>query len=220
MSIRLLLVDDQTLFVENLKIVLEAADRQLQVVGIAENGHAAVRIARSLVPDVILMDVRMPKLDGVGAVKQIRKLLPRVSIIMLTIFDDDDYVYEALNDGASGYLLKNMKPKMLVSAIRAVHDGAILISPALAHKLFQHKLANDRSVHAPDPWVRTLSRRETNVLCLLLRHLSNREIARDLGIGEATVRNYVSTIYDKMGATDRFHATRLAERHRAFLDCT
>ncbi|MCG8479941.1 MAG: response regulator transcription factor [Spirochaetales bacterium] len=219
MTIRLLLADDQTLFVENLKKVLEAADGRLSVVGIAEDGLEAVRMARELAPDVILMDVRMPKLDGVGATIQIRTHLPRIAIVMLTVFDDDDYVFEALDHGASGYLLKNMKPEMLISSIHAVYEGAVLISPSVAQKLVHGGSGQRPKKHATEPWVTSLSPREMHVLCLLLEHLSNREIAERLCISDATVRNYVSTIYDKMGATDRFHAMRLADANRAFLQC-
>lgn len=219
MKIRLLLADDQVLFAQNLKIVLEGADARLSVIGIAEDGCQAVRMAQELLPDIILMDVRMPKLDGVGATKNIISKTPRTSIIMLTIFDDDDYVLEALEYGASGYLLKNMKPETLISSIHAVYEGAVLISPSVAQKLVHSGMTHKGKKHSPDPWVRTLAPREKHVLCLLLQHLNNREIAERLSISEATVRNYVSAIYDKLNANDRFHATRIAEANRVFLDC-
>ena len=138
---------------------------------------------------------------------------------MLTIFDDDEYVYEALALGASGYLLKTVKPDMLVSSIRAVRDGAVLMSPTLAQRFVHYGRPQDGAPnHTPDPWIRTLSPREHTVLSLLLDHLSNREIAERLHLTEATVRNYMTTIYDKMGADDRFHAIRIAERNRGFLN--
>jgi len=219
-KIRILLVDDQLLFVENLKLVLETNDDTVSVVGIAENGLDAFRKAQELRPDIILMDVRMPKLDGVGATERIRAVLPRTTIIMLTVFDEDDYVLEALENGATGYLLKNTKPEALISAIHAAHEGAVLISPSVAQRLVSGGSGHrHQASHSPDPWVAELSRREKDVLCLLIEHFSNKEIADRLGITEATVRNYVSAIYDKMGADDRFHAMRLATENRSFLEC-
>lgn len=218
-KIRVLLVDDQLLFVENLKLVLETNDDSVCVVGIAEDGIDAVRKAQELRPDIILMDVRMPKLDGVGATERIRGVLPRTTIIMLTVFDEDDYVLEALENGATGYLLKNTKPEALISAIHAAYEGAVLISPSVAQRLVSGGGQRHQTSHSPDPWVGELSRREKDVLCLLIEHYSNKEIADRLGITEATVRNYVSAVYDKMGADDRFHAMRLATENRVFLAC-
>ncbi|SIP92005.1 two component transcriptional regulator, LuxR family [Alkalispirochaeta americana] len=218
MKIRVLLVDDQLLFVENLKLVLEANASDVVVAGIARDGLEAVRMAKELLPDVILMDVRMPKLDGVGAASRILEILPRVAIIMLTVFDEDDYVLEALEQGATGYLLKNTKPETLISSVRAAHEGAVLISPSVAQKLVASGGgARHGNAHSPAPWVKELSSRERAVLLLLAEHRSNSEMARELGISAATIRNYVSALYDKMGADDRFHALRMASENRVFL---
>lgn len=207
------------MFVENLKVVLETYAPELAIVGIANDGWEAVRKARDLTPDVILMDVRMPVLDGVGATERIMKELPRTRIIMLTVFDDDEYVYTALNHGASGYLLKNMRPEALVSSIKAVLQGAVLISPVAAQKL----VAARATEHGPDikheapEWLASLGARERDVLGLLLDEMSNQEIAGRLYISEATVRNYISAIYAKMGVENRFQAIRVARSVRSFL---
>ncbi len=219
MPIQLLLVDDQILFVQNLKVVIEATDASLRVAGIAYDGAEAVKKARELRPDVVLMDVRMPKLDGVGATEQIRKQLPTSRIIMLTTFDDDEYVYQALNNGASGYLLKSMLPETLVSSIHAVANGAVLISPSVATNLVRNSHQVATGTHAAPEWLSSLTRRDRSLLCLLLEHLSNRDIADRLCISEGTVRNYISAVYEKLGAENRFHAMRLAESARSFLRC-
>jgi DNA-binding NarL/FixJ family response regulator len=218
MKKRLILVDDQVMFVENLKIVLELYAPEIEIVGIAFDGKQAVKKAKELRPHVILMDLRMPVLDGVGATKQILKELPETRIIMLTVFDDDEYVYEALDHGASGYLLKNMRPEALVSSIYAVLDGAVLISPIAAQKLVRSRSKEEViTAHEPPRWLESFGIREKEVLLLLIEDLSNKDISDKLGISGATVRNYVSTIYDKIGAEDRFHAIRLARPYRFFL---
>lgn len=218
MGKKILLVDDQIMFVENLKVVLETYAPEFEIVGIAHDGKEAVRKAREYQPTVILMDVRMPVLDGVGATEAILKEFPGTRIIMLTIFDDDEYVYQALNNGASGYLLKNMRPEALVSSIKAVLDGAVLISPVAAQKLVNSRTPDTaESAHEAPHWLGSLGAREREVLSLLVEELSNQEIAERLGISEATVRNYMSGIYDKIGAENRFQAMRLAREFRGFL---
>ncbi|TVQ26241.1 MAG: DNA-binding response regulator [Spirochaetaceae bacterium] len=219
MSTRVLLVDDQVMFVENLKVVLETYAPELTIVGIANDGQEAIRKARDLSPDIILMDVRMPGLDGVGATERILKEFPRVQIIMLTVFDDDEYVYQALNRGARGYLLKNMRPAALVSSIKAVLDGAVLISPVAAQKLVAGR-ANTRpseAKHEAPDWLALLGAREREVLSLLLEEMSNSEIAEKLFISESTVRNYISGIYNKIGVENRFQAIRVSRLYRSFL---
>lgn len=218
MGKKILLVDDQIMFVENLKVVLETYAPEFEIVGIAHDGQDAIRKARKFHPTVILMDVRMPVLDGVGATEAILRELPETRIIMLTIFDDDEYVYQALNNGASGYLLKNMRPEALVSSIKAVLDGAVLISPVAAQKLMNNRpQESSDTTHEAPHWLESLGTREKEVLSLLVQELSNQEIAERLGISEATVRNYMSNIYDKIGAENRFQAMRLAREFRAFL---
>lgn len=214
-----LLVDDQIMFVENLKIVLETYADDLKIVATAHNGREAIQQAERCQPSIILMDLRMPVLDGVGATKRILTRFPRTRIIMLTVFDDDQYVYQALNNGASGYLLKNMRPEALVSSIHAVLDGAVLISPLVAQSLVG-KRSNQLNTDLDQrpAWVSELGRREKQVLALILEDMSNDEIAEKLCIGPRTVRNYVSRIYEKIGAHNRFQAIRLARPFRLYVD--
>ncbi len=219
MGVKILLVDDEVMFAENLKVVLETYAPDFEVVDIAYDGKQAIRKAREMQPSVILMDVRMPTLDGVGATKLILQELPYIRIIMLTIFDDDEYVHQAIEHGASGYLLKNMRPRALVSSIQSVLEGAVLISPVVAQKLAsKHFKSEEESAHEAPPWLADTGPRERQVLSLLVQELSNQEIAERLGISETTVRNYMTTLYDKLGAENRFHAMRIAGPYRRFLE--
>ena len=205
--IRLLLVDDQYLFIESLKLVLESLDEDLQVVGTASNGEEALAFLEKQDADVVLLDVRMPVMDGPTAAGAIRERHPKTSIIMLTTFEEDEYVAEALRRGAHGYLLKNIAPRMLVSAIRAVRDGSTLIAPDLAGHLAAALSASGGASSAQTPrlpeWFYELTPRERTIARALLRGKTNKEIAAEMHLGEQTVRNYVSTLYDKLGADDR-----------------
>ncbi|HYH05135.1 MAG TPA: response regulator transcription factor [Bacillota bacterium] len=216
-QIRILLVDDQMLFVESLRTVIETRSPDIKVVGVAHDGAAALQLVASLQPDVILMDVRMPKMDGVESTRRIKEQFPEARVLMLTTFDDDHYVVEALRLGAVGYLLKDMPPAELISAVKAVHEGGVLISPKVATKLVA-KLSAPPAAKPPetpeqpkttDP-VFDLSSREQEILQLMAAGLDNREIAAKLYIAEQTVKNYVSIIYSKLGVRDRVQASRLA----------
>jgi DNA-binding NarL/FixJ family response regulator len=202
--IRVLLADDQRLFVESLKYVLEGSDRGIEIVGIASDGEEAVRLAEGLSPDVILMDVRMPGMDGVDAARLIVSRMPGAKVIILSTFPDEQYLKSAVRNGARGYLLKNMRPDELVAAIRAVHRGATLFSDGLAERLAE------REDEEPAGLLESLSPRESDVASLALRSFSNRQIAQRLRLSEQTVRNYVSSIYFKLGVKDRFEFMRLA----------
>lgn len=215
-QIKVLLADDQILFLESLRVVLEKMAEDIRVVGIAKNGREAMEITVALRPDIILMDVRMPELNGVESARVIIERFPGIKIIMLTTFDDNDYVIEALGFGAVGYLLKNVSPADLVAAIRAVYEGNVLIAPRVASKLVQKlSISNyehsrmDITIQSPD-WIGQLSNREKEVLGLIAQGYSNKEIARQLYIGEQTVRNYVSIIYCKMGVKDRVLVAKMA----------
>ena len=207
-TIRILLVDDQYLFVESLKLVLTSLAPDFAIVGTAQNGEEAIKTLEAGGIDIVLMDVYMPVMDGVAAMKIISRKFPSVDVIMLTTFEDDDYVTEALAQGAKGYLLKNIAPQMLISAIRAVRTGSVLIAPNIAASLIQHlkeKSAHPRSLSPtalPD-WFYELSPKERNIIKLIIRGMSNKEIAAEINVGEQTIRNYVSTIYDKLGVTCR-----------------
>jgi DNA-binding NarL/FixJ family response regulator len=201
--IRLLLADDQRLFVESLKYVLEGSDSGISVAGVAADGEEALRMAQELGPDIVLMDVRMPGMDGLAAARILRERLPGIKIIMLSTFPDEDLLRAAVRNGAKGYLLKNMRPEELLSSIRAVHRGATLFSEGLAQRLAQEEPG------AEDP-LSALSPRERDVASLVLRSFSNRQIAQRLRLSEQTVRNYVSSIYFKLDVSDRFDFMRKA----------
>lgn len=215
-KIRVLLVDDQTLFVESLKTVLRTKAKDIVVIGVAFDGPKALELVAAERPDLTLMDVRMPGMTGVEATRAIKERFPEAKVLMLTTFDDDDYVVEALKLGAVGYLLKDTPPAELIMAIRAVHEGGVLISPKVAAKIVD-KLSlppvkerthpgNDSPSISDD-----LSNREKEVLQLLAQGFDNKEIATRLVIAEQTVKNHVSIIYSKLGVHDRLQAYRKAK---------
>ena len=213
-KIKLLLVDDQTLFVESLKTVLKTRAKDMTVIGVANDGPAALAMVAVEQPDIILMDVRMPGMNGVETTRQIKEKYPLIKVLMLTTFDDDDYVVEALKLGAVGYLLKDMPPAELIKAIREVHEGGVLISPKVAAKIVD-KLINPVKERSPNSeqnsLANELSNREKEVLRLLAQGLDNKEIAARLFIAEQTVKNHVSVIYSKLGVHDRVQALRKAD---------
>jgi DNA-binding NarL/FixJ family response regulator len=200
-----LIADDQILFAESLKYVLERASKSVHVVGIAEDGSQAIEMARRLKPDVVLMDVRMPGVDGVTATRTILREHGGSRVVMLTTFDDDEYVHEAIRCGASGYLLKNMRPRQLINDIQAVMGGATLFSEQVRDKLFEERPVADKAA------VESLTRRECEILKLLVAAMGNKRIAEKLCISEQVVRNYVSAIYAKLGVEDRME---LIQRYR------
>jgi len=208
---RVLLVDDQQLFVENLKFVLETLSSEIEVTGIARNGNEAVALAAKDNPDIILMDVRMPIMDGVEATRVIHKDSPDVKIIILTAFDDDDdHVHRALRYGASGYLLKNIPSEELFASLRAVTTGAFTISPSIARKLAGNSDEGRSSAAGSPRWLEFLTRREKDVLSLVSKGYHNKKIADTLYISEPTVKNYVSSIYSKLETSDRFQVMKMA----------
>lgn len=216
-KIKLLLVDDQQLFVESLRTVLTMRTKEVTVVGVACNGREAVRLVDRERPDVVLMDVRMPEMDGVESTRLIMGRYPRTRVLMLTTFDDDEYIIQALRVGAAGYLLKDMPPAELIAAVLAVHKGSVLMSPRIAAKLVGKLLGPvseirdmaGNSGHIPI-WLNDLSLREKQILGLMARGHDNKEIARRLYIVEQTVKNHVSVIYAKIGARDRVQASLMA----------
>ncbi|NOZ71903.1 MAG: response regulator transcription factor [Chloroflexi bacterium] len=209
--IRLLLVDDQQLMLEGLRTLLEL-EEDMEVVGVAENGSEALRQYEQTLPDVVLMDVRMPVMDGVEATRQLRTRWPEAQIIILTTFDNDEYVFEGLRAGAQGYLLKAVSGAELAEAIRTVAAGGALIDPSVTRKVVAEfaRLARREPVDHPR-LLEELSERELEVLRLLAEGLTNREIARRLFLAEGTVKNYVSNILGKIGARDRTQAALRAQ---------
>jgi DNA-binding NarL/FixJ family response regulator len=206
--LRLVLVDDQALFREGLRILLEQHP-QLEIVAEAGNGEEALSAARLHVPDIMLMDLRMPRLNGVEATRQICAEMPEVRVIVLTTFEDDDEVYEALSAGAVGYLLKASPSERVVEAIELTARGESFIEPSVTAKLLSHfsRLATTQSKReAPQPLAEPLSSRELDVLAHLASGRSNKEIAAELGIAEGTVKNHMSNVIAKLGALDRTQA--------------
>jgi DNA-binding NarL/FixJ family response regulator len=205
-KIRLLLADDQVLFVESLRTVIEVRAKDIEVVGIAHDGETAVREAAACRPDILLLDVRMPGMDGVEAARLVAQQSPEVKVMMLTTFDDDEYVHEALAHGAVGYMLKNMPPNDLIASIRAVVSGTIQVSPQIMAKLLKEQASPKEPDLAHE--LSELSRREREILFFLSRGLDNQGIARRLFLAEQTVKNHISHLYAKLGVHERFEAMR------------
>lgn len=203
--IRLLLVDDQVMFREGLRTLL-ATQPDFEVVGEAANGEEALRLSATCHPEVVLMDLRMPILDGVAATRRLRALHPEVRVIVLTTFDDDEDIFEGLRAGAVGYLLKDASSTKLFEAVRATARGESFLQPSVAARVVAEfaRLAE----HAPraEPPVETLSERELAVLRLVAQGASNKEIAAALFIAEGTVKNHLTNILTKLDARDRTQA--------------
>jgi DNA-binding NarL/FixJ family response regulator len=207
MTIRVLLVDDQALFREGVETLL-SVHQDIQVVGQASNGQEAVEVATTVHPDVVLMDVRMPVLDGVGATRRLKKALPQCRVIVLTTFDDDEYVFDALRAGAVGYLLKDVASTQLVEAIRATARGESILQPSVAAKVITEFTRVSSMVPGTqmEQLVEPLSERESEILGLIATGASNKEIADQLFIAEGTVKNHVTHILGKLGVRDRTQA--------------
>jgi len=221
--ISLLLADDQVLFCESLRTVLQTEMDEVEVVGIAQNGQEAILLVENRRPDLVLMDVRMPKLDGVQATRVIHERFPKTLVIMLTTFDDDEYVRDAMKYGAVGYLLKDTPLDKLIVAIRAIKEGVVLVSPTVIQKLVDKTLPTTGEPSAPNagaappPWLLDLSGREKEILRLIAKGYNNLEIARELFIAEQTVKNHLSDIYFKLGVHDRSKLTVLIGQHASYL---
>lgn len=203
--IKVVIADDQELIRESLKIVLDQ-NVDMEVTALAENGRQLMDMLKVSQPDVILMDVRMPELDGVQATKAVKELYPAVKIIILTTFDDDEYVFNALKYGASGYLLKGVSVPDLTNAIRTVVSGGAMINPGVVAKvvkLFNQMAKNNLSVETDTSGAEDLTRTERNIAHLVGHGLSNKEIAERLSLSEGTVRNGLSNALSKLALRDR-----------------
>jgi DNA-binding NarL/FixJ family response regulator len=204
--IRILLVDDQRLMREGLRILLEL-ESGLEIVGEAGDGQAGLDAYEALQPDVVLMDVRMPGMDGVEATWRLRERWPDARVVILTTFDDDEYVFEGLRAGAMGYLLKDVSGHDLAEAVRTVAAGGVLIEPSVARKVVAEFARVAPPARAADAGLaEPLTEREREILELLALGLNNREIADRLGLASGTVKNYVTTILQKLGVRDRTQA--------------
>lgn len=206
-DIRILLVEDQTLMRQGLKTILDL-ESGLAVVGEAADGGGGLRLALDLRPDVILMDVQMPGLNGVEATAALCAAWPEAKVIILTTFDRDDYVFRGVRAGALGYLLKDTPAEKLIDTIRRVHRGEVFIQPEIASRALR-EMVRPQSASPLEP----LSDREREVLVLLAQGSSNRDIADKLSITEGTVKNHVSNILAKLQAENRTQAADIARRH-------
>lgn len=214
-------MDDQVLLVESLTEVLRQRAPDFDVVAVGYTGRDALELARAHKPDIILLDVRMPEMSGVGAVKAIHADIPETRIVMLTTYDDDEYVAAAIENGAIGYLLKDMPPSDLIAALRAVKAGSFLLPANIAQKLVRPKTGSVyhggfEEGQLPE-WYYHLSQKERRILRLLGERYSNREIAQRVHLAEQTVKNYLSTIYEAIEAHGRKEALKIARTYLHFL---
>ncbi len=207
MTLQVLLVDDQELIRAGLEMIIDSTD-DMQVIGQAADGKAAVDLALRLQPDVVLMDIRMPSMDGIEATRRIATHGPRV--LMLTTFDLDDYVYEAFKAGASGFLVKDAPRERIIDAIRAVAAGEALASPSVTRRLIERFVDAPGPSSNPPPQLDELTPREREVLELIARGLSNSELAQRLYLSEKTIKTHVGRILMKLGIRDRVQAVILA----------
>ncbi|MEJ6480198.1 response regulator transcription factor [Nostoc punctiforme UO1] len=216
--IKVLLVDDQGLIRQGLRALLEL-EPDLEIVGEAENGEQAINLVAEFQPDVVLLDIRMPIMDGVAATKEIQKRFPTTKILVLTTFDDDEYVSAALQNGAMGYLLKDTPSEELAVAIRAVYKGYTQLGPGIVKKLLT-QFSNGTPTHStPVPSTLTeLTPREKEVLRLIATGASNREIAQELYISEGTVKNHVTNILNTLNLRDRTQAAIWANTYLSYLN--
>lgn len=203
--IKVLIADDQELMRQSLQIIL-SSHADIEVVGVVKDGESVIRSIPHSKPDIILMDIRMPKMDGVQCTKIVKEKYPDIKIIILTMFDDDEYVYDALKYGASGYLLKGISMESLKEAIITVYSGSAMINPDITKKMlsFFSQMAKQRDIiSVPVEQVRQLNSAERKVINALSYGYSNKEIADIVNLSMGTVRNYISSILEKLGLRDR-----------------
>jgi DNA-binding NarL/FixJ family response regulator len=210
MTLGVLIADDQALMRAGFRMILEA-EPDLEVVGEAADGQEAVAEATRLRPDVVLMDVRMPEMDGIEATRRLLDGSHDTKVVMLTTFDMDEYVYEALRAGASGFLVKDVPPEQLVAGIRSVATGDSLLAPSVTRRLIQTYVQRPPdTVRPPSPDLARLTERELEVLKMMARGQSNAEIAGELFVGETTVKTHVAHVLAKLGVRDRVQAVVFA----------
>jgi len=208
MKINILIVDDQRLMREGLKTIL-SLEEDFEITDLAENGSDALDKIKTTEPDVILMDIRMPIMNGVECTAAVKARYPKIKVLVLTTFDDDEYIFDALKNGAEGYLLKDLPSEKLISSIRDVHLGNSIMQPEIAAKIVSHIRKPDEQeskkeiCKSDNQPIEELTSREKDILKYIAKGQSNREIAATLFISEGTVKNYISSIYDKLGINER-----------------
>jgi len=212
--IRVLICDDQAIVCEGLQIILESAP-DIEVVGQAYDGAQALELIGKTRPNLILMDLKMPGMNGVRATREIRQRHPEVLVLVLTTYDEDKWVFDAIRNGASGYLLKNVAPADLIKAVRGTVSGQAHIDPAIAGKLLSHIAMTDSTLSSASDEIKIgdLTERELEILAQLGNGLNNEEIAARLHLSPGTVRNYVSSIFSKLNIADRTQAAIIAVRY-------
>ena len=208
--IRVLLVDDQEIVCEGLQRIL-SSDPAIEIVGAASNGLEAVALAAEHRPDLVLMDLKMPEMNGIAATQQIRAAHPEIRVLVLTTYDDDEWLYDAIRAGASGYLLKDTPRADLIRAIKGTVEGDAYVDPAVTARLLA-SVAQSKPI-SQQPTQISLSDRDREILSLITQGLSNADIAARLYLAEGTVRNYTSAIFAKLGVSDRTQAAIAALRY-------
>lgn len=203
--VRVMLVDDQAMIRQGLRMILDA-EPTITVVGEAGDGHEALEVAERSRPDVVLMDIRMPRMDGIEACRRLLDRTDPARVLILTTFDLDEHVFAALDAGAAGFLLKDAPAEQLVDAIAVVHDGEALLAPSITRRVIEEFGRRPRPDGTRHAWLTQLTERETQVLTWMARGRSNPEIASELHLGEATVKTHVGRILAKLGARDRVQA--------------
>ncbi len=212
-TIKLLIVDDQTLMRDGLKSVL-SLEKDFEVIGTAANGVEAIKMIAKTVPDLVLLDIRMPEMDGVTCIKNIRKLHPDMKVIMLTTFNDDEYIIEALANGASGYFLKDIEMETLIESIRDCAAGKTIIPHEVAIKLAEglSRISSSKKKDTDNSDL-DLTERELELCTMMVQGFTNKQISMMIHITEGTVRNYISNIYNKIGISDRTQAVLFLREH-------
>jgi DNA-binding NarL/FixJ family response regulator len=216
---KLLLVDDQVLFREGLAFLL-SKQPDIEIVGEANDGFEAIELAAQLQPDVILMDIRMPTLNGIEATKAIHQKFPWIKILVLTTFDQDDYIWQALQAGALGFLLKNTPVEKMVDSIRAVDHGYGQLDPMIAARVFSKIIQFEQKITIDDHWQELFNDRECEVLLKLTQGKNNKEIAQEMDLSEGTIKNHITRILWQLGLRDRTQAALWAQRYLDKADST
>ncbi|MDP3786059.1 MAG: response regulator transcription factor [Candidatus Omnitrophota bacterium] len=205
-AIRVFLCDDHTLFRQGMRKLLEL-ERDIQIVGEAGNGREMLDMLKKTGPDIIMMDINMPEVDGIAATYKIKKILPRANVVILTVYEDEPHIFEAIKAGAMGYLLKDISIEEVIEAIRKVYKGEALLQPMIAAKVLKEfAMLDKRKIKEGDRFYNDLTEREKEILRLIALGGSNKEIAQKLGISEKTVKNHISSIFQTLHVNNRTQA--------------